>query len=330
MAASDQPDHTGADEPALPYASPYHTPVLCHAVVHALVTAPDGLYVDGTLGGGGHTAALLDALAPAGRVIGLDRDTDALAAARHRLRAAEEAGRFQALRGRFGDLDRLLAEAGLTQIDGLLLDLGISSHQIDAPARGFSHRQAGPLDMRMNAGQEASAQDLVNTQSEVELRDLLRAYGEEPQASRIARAIVRQRPLDSTESLADLVRSQVPARHKAKTLARVFQALRIAVNEELAELEAVLKASVNVVRPGGRIAVISYHSLEDRRVKRFLRYGNLEGQPVRDLYGTLITPWRPLVRKPIEPDADEQAANPRSRSARLRVAERVHTAPTES
>ena len=238
-----------------------------------------------------------------------------------------QAGRFIPVRGNFGDLKALLARAGCEQVDGLLLDLGVSSHQIDTPARGFSYGASGRLDMRMDTAQALSAYDVVNTWDDGELRRVLRAYGEEPRATQIVRAIVAARPVETTGELADLVRSAVPTRDEVKSLARVFQALRIAVNDELAVLERVLAAAVDVLRPGGRIAVISYHSLEDRRVKRFLRYGNLEGEPVRDLYGNLLTPWREVERKPIAAEADEVAVNPRARSARLRVAERTDYEP---
>lgn len=314
--------HPPAGDPAR-YASAYHAPVLCKAVVDALITDPAGIYVDATLGGGGHTAALLDALAPEGRVVGVDQDADAIAEAAARLREAVEAGRLRIVRGNFGDLVRLLAEAGLEAVDGVLMDLGVSSHQLDEAARGFSYSAEGRLDMRMDTRSGLAADELVNTWEERALRQLLRAYGEEPRATSIARAIVAARPLTTTAALAEVVRQVVPGREALKTLSRVFQALRIAVNAELEVLEAALEAATHVVRPGGRLVVISYHSLEDRRVKRYLRYGNFEGEPVRDFYGVLQAPWAELTRKPVGADAEEVAANPRARSARLRVAERV-------
>jgi 16S rRNA (cytosine1402-N4)-methyltransferase len=277
--------------------------------------------VDATLGGGGHTRALLDALGPEGVVLGIDRDADALAAARDRLADERAAGRFRAVRGTFGDLRSLLEAEEFVPVDGLLLDLGVSSYQIDDPERGFSFQEEGPLDMRMDR-RGLTAEQIVNDWSERDLRAALREYGEERRAGTVAHAIVEARPLGTTRELAEAVRSVVPPPEETKTLARVFQALRIVVNAELEELEQVLEQSPDLVRPGGRIAVISYHSLEDRRVKRFLRYGNFEGEPRRDLYGNLVAPWRETPREPIEAGEAEVEANPRARSARLRVAER--------
>jgi len=305
----------------LRYATDYHAPVLSHDVRTRLVTAPDGRYVDATLGGGGHARALLDALGPEGVVLGIDRDADALAAARDRLADEQAAGRFRAVRGTFGDLRSLLEAEEFVPVDGLLLDLGVSSYQIDDPERGFSFQEEGPLDMRMDR-RGLTAEQIVNDWSERDLRAALREYGEERRAGTVAHAIVEARPLGTTRELAEAVRSVVPPPEETKTLARVFQGLRIVVNAELEELEQVLEQSPDLVRPGGRIAVISYHSLEDRRVKRFLRYGNFEGEPRRDLYGNLVAPWRETPREPIEAGEAEVEANPRARSARLRVAER--------
>ncbi len=318
-----------ADAP-LRYATGYHAPVLWKDVVDGLITDPEGLYVDATLGGGGHAAALLDALAPAGRVLGIDRDPEALAAARERLRDDAEVGRFRALHGNFGDLRELLEAEGVVPVDGLLLDLGVSSRQIDAPGRGFSFQAEGPLDMRMNPRAGLTAYQVVNAWSEDELKQAFYRYGEERRAPQIARAVVEARPLETTGELAEAVRGAVPARDEVKTLARIFQALRIVVNDELAVLERALEQAEAVVRPGGRVAVISYHSLEDRRVKRYLRYGNFEGEPVRDLYGNLLAPWREVTRKPIRAGEREVEANPRARSARLRIAERRDEAATDA
>ncbi len=267
----------------------------------------------------------MDRLEPAGKVIGIDRDADAVAEARRRLAQEEKAGRFVAVRGNFSDLPALLHPLGIEQVQGILLDLGVSSHQLDEASRGFSFQAPAPLDMRMDDRGDVSAYDIVNTWSPAALGRLLREYGEEPKAMRIAHRIVDRRPLETTDALAGAVRSAVSSKEEYKTLARVFQALRIAVNKELDALERALLASVDLVRPGGRIAVISYHSLEDRRVKRFLRYGNLEGKPVRDLYGHLVTPWRRVTRKAVRPGEHEISLNPRARSARLRIAERTES-----
>jgi 16S rRNA (cytosine1402-N4)-methyltransferase len=320
----DDSDNTSDRGDPLRYATDYHAPVLSHDVRTRLVTDPGGRYVDATLGGGGHARALLDALGPEGTVLGLDQDADALAAARDRLSDEIEADRFRAVRGNFGELRSLLEAEDFVPVDGLLLDLGVSSHQIDDPERGFSFQEEGPLDMRMDPqrGRQLSARQIVNDWSERDLRAVLRDYGEERRAGPVARAIVEARPLDTTRDLAEAVRSVVPPPDETKTLARVFQALRIVVNAELEMLERALEQSPEVVRTGGRIAVISYHSLEDRRAKRFLRYGNFEGEPRRDLYGNLVAPWRETPRGPIEAGDEEVEANPRARSARLRVAER--------
>ncbi len=315
-------DNSPADRNPLRYATDYHAPVLSHDVQARLVTDPAGRYVDATLGGGGHARALLDVLDPEGFVLGIDRDPDALAVARDHLADEREAGRFRAVHGSFGRLKKLLEAEGLVPIDGLLLDLGVSSHQIDAPERGFSFRNEGPLDMRMDPQRGLTAAQVVNEWGERDLREVLRQYGEEPRAGSIAQAIVEARPLDTTRDLAEVVEACVPPPDAVKSLTRVFQALRIVVNAELDELESVLEQGTECVRPGGRIAAISYHSLEDRRVKRYLRYGNFEGEPRRDLYGNLVAPWTETPRGPIEVRDAEVKANPRSRSARLRVAER--------
>lgn len=317
------PDDTPSDrEHPLRYATEYHAPVLSHDVRTRLVTASDGRYVDATLGGGGHSRALLDRLGSDAMVLGIDQDPEALATARDRLAEAQEAGRFRAVRGNFGNLASLLRAEDVVPVDGLLLDLGVSSHQIDAPERGFSFQEDGPLDMRMNPRRGLTAHQVVNAWPERDLREALRDYGDERRAGRIAHVIVDARPLETTRDLAEVVRAAVPPPDEVKTLARVFQALRIVVNAELEMLERALTQSADVVRPGGRIAVISYHSLEDRRVKRYLRYGNFEGTPRRDLYGRRVAPWTETPRGPIEASEAEVEANPRARSARLRVAER--------
>ncbi len=319
---------SGGDSPRaegsgpLAYATDYHAPVLCHAVVDGLITNPVGVYVDGTIGGGGHTAALLDRLEPKARVVGLDRDANACRESKKRLASAIDAGRLVVVNADFADLEHVLDDCGHELIDGVLLDLGVSSHQLDEPTRGFSYVHEGSLDMRMDPSAGVSAADVVNTWSETELVQALRMYGEEPRAPRIAKAICAARPLETTSRLAAIVRSAVPTAHEVKSLSRVFQALRIVVNEELRALENALLAGTRRTRNRGRMAVISYHSLEDRRVKRFFRFGNLEGRAEKDVYGNLLSTWDPITGKPITPSASEIAANSRSRSARLRIAER--------
>ena len=328
MAADHHNEFNARDE--LRYSSDYHAPVLWQSVLEGLVTASDGTYVDGTLGGGGHTEALLDTLGPNGRVIGIDRDAEALREVEQRLPDEIASGRLELVRGEFGDLDRLLSARDLTDIDGLLLDIGVSSHQFDAAERGFSHRFQGPLDMRMDPSRGESAQDLLDRLSEDDIAQLLFDYGEEPNSRRIARRIASERPIRTTDELAELVRASVPTRHEAKSLARVFQALRIAVNDELRELERALEAATKLVREDGRLVVISYHSLEDRRVKRFMRSGDFTGRVKKDLYGNPLTPWEELTRKPVQADDAEIERNPRARSARLRIARRTDFQPTKT
>ena len=328
MTKSDDRPHEPASEP-LRYATDFHAPALWREVVSHLVTEPTGTYVDATLGGGGHSAALLTALDTGGRVVGIDQDAEAVDAATHRLQRDVEAGRFQAIRGNFREIERLLDQHHLAPVDGLLLDLGVSSHQINTPDRGFSYRAKGGLDMRMDQRGGITAGQVINQWSAHELRQALYDYGEESRARQVVRAILSARPLRSTTKLAEVIRGAVPTREEVSTLSRVFQALRIAVNRELDALEEVLRTAPHVLRAGGRMAVISYHSLEDRRVKRFFRYGNREGKPVRDLYGNRLTPWNEITHKPIRPTEEEVEANARARSARLRVAERKEEVPDQ-
>ncbi len=324
-----------ADDGRLRYATVYHAPVLAAETVDALVTDPAGFYVDGTLGGGGHAAALLDALGPDALVVGIDQDPEALAAARDRLAEAEAAGRFVALRGNFGDLDSLLARSGYGPTHGrpaagVLLDLGVSSHQLDQAERGFAYGQDGPLDMRMSDRGETAAALVARLRAD-DLADVIYQYGEERRSRAIARAIKAAAPT-TTADLAAAVRQSVPTRDELKSLARVFQALRIAVNGEMDVLERALPASLDVLAEGGRLAVIAYHSLEDRRAKQFLRTGRFTAQVEKDTFGNPITPWRAVTRRAVVAGDAETAANPRARSARLRVAEK-HTgglpSPTE-
>lgn len=312
------------------YGTPYHTPVLCHSVADQLITDRDGLYVDATLGGGGHTHALFDALGPKARIVGIDRDVDALETATERLRAAGYADRFTPLHSRFADMasdiSRLFGPA-MPCVSGILLDLGVSSYQLDADQRGFSHRHNGPLDMRMDQTRGVPATEFLEHTSQEELARVLRTFGEEPMSRRMARAILRERPYTGTNQLADVIREEVPPHKVSKSLARVFQALRIAVNGEMEELTCALVAATRIVVPGGRLAVISYHSLEDRPVKRYLRSGHFDGEVRRDLYGNACAPWRNLTRGAIMADDAETATNPRARSARLRVAERTTFQP---
>lgn len=303
-----------------------HISVLLGEVVDALAPRDGGIYVDGTFGAGGYSRALLDAKDC--RVFGIDRDPTAVA--RGEELAKRYGGRLTMLAGRFGDMVDLLAEKGVEAVDGVTLDLGVSSMQIDTAERGFSFQKDGPLDMRMeNNG--PSAADLVNTLPEAELADILWRYGEERHSRRVAKAIVLDRktePFTTTSQLAQMLRRVVPrSKDGIDAATRTFQGLRIAVNDELGEVDRGLKAAEQLLTPGGRMAVVSFHSLEDRVVKEFLKQrSGAASQPSRHM--PVMTQERPasfhqLSRKPITPAADELAANPRSRSARLRVAERT-------
>lgn len=309
-----------------------HIPVLVEEVVGALSPRDGALLVDGTFGAGGYTRALLGAASC--RVIGIDRDPTAIDAGQ--LLVAEYAGRLRLIEGRFGDLDTLLAANDVAPgtVDGVTLDLGVSSMQIDSAERGFSFRFDGPLDMRMSAS-GASAADVVNDTEEGALADLIYRYGEERQSRRVARAIVGARKvarIERTGQLADIVRRALgPAASRAAIdpATRTFQALRIHVNDELGELERGLAAAERVLAPGGRLAVVSFHSLEDRVVKGFLRERAEDGpRPSRHLPETRRADrrrpsWRLVTRRPIEPGEAEIARNPRARSAKLRVGERT-------
>ncbi|MEM6326299.1 MAG: 16S rRNA (cytosine(1402)-N(4))-methyltransferase RsmH [Bacteroidota bacterium] len=308
---------------ASPYATGYHDPVLVRETVDLLVTDPAGVYVDGTLGGGGHTAALLDALAPEATVVGIDRDPEALTTARARLTEAEASGRFVPVHATFAEMGAALAAEGFAPgtVSGVLLDLGVSSRQLDAGARGFAYAQDGPLDMRMNPTAGESAADLVRRLPEADLADVVYQFGEERRSRALARAIKNAERMETTADLASVVRSATPTRDEVKTLARVFQALRIAVNDELSQIEAALPAALRMLAPGGRLAVIAYHSLEDRRAKRFLRHGTFSRDPEKDDFGRVLSPLRAVTRKPVVATEAEITANPRARSARLRVAE---------
>lgn len=305
----------------------YHQPVLAEAVVTYLVTEPNGAYLDLTVGGGGHTAALAERLGPEARIYGVDRDPEALETARRRLAGVSQVREL--VKGTFADIERLTSGWRDRTFHGVLLDLGVSSHQIDDARRGFSFSSDGPLDMRMDPSAGETAAHLLGRLEARELAEIIREYGEERMARRIAEAIVRERqrsPIRTTAQLAALVRSVVPPAHVVKSLARVFQALRIAVNRELDQLRAVLPAAFGLLVPGGRLAVIAYHSLEDRQVKQFFRRladpcTCPPGLPVCRC-GAVPT-LRILTKRPVRPDAAETTRNPRARSARLRVGERL-------
>lgn len=307
----------------------YHEPVLAREVVDRLVTFPGGLYLDGTLGGGGHSRAILERLDADGRLLALDWDEDAHANQEGERAVLGRDSRVSLLRLGFGDLDRLPAPWDTCRFQGVLLDLGLSSHQVDTPDRGFAYLHDGPLDMRMDRRLERSAADLLAELDERELADLFFRYGELPEARKLARLLVQARAegaLDTTGRLRQVVEGRFGTRGSFSLLSRLFQALRIAVNDELGQLERGLEGAFQRLAPGGRLAVITYHSLEDRRVKASFRLWAGEDDrprsrhlPVREL----PVRARLLERRGLVPGAEECARNPRSRSARLRVLERV-------
>lgn len=301
-----------------------HIAVLYDEIMQWLQPRPGGRYVDGTLGGAGHSAGLLAASSPSGRLLGLDADAAAIARGREALASYGE--RAVLVPSSFVHLKSLAQQHGFFPAEGVLLDLGLSSFQLADPARGFSFQEDGPLDMRFDTSQGAPAAELVNELPEAELADLFWRYGEERFSRRIARAIVARRPVTTTRELAQLVERAVGRRERIHPATRIFQALRIAVNRELEALELVLPQALEVLAPGGRLAVISFHSGEDRIVKQFL---------AREAKDCICPPELPacvcdhratvriLTRKPVMPGPEEQERNPRSRSARLRVAERL-------
>ncbi len=297
----------------------YHLPVMLNECIEGLNIRPDGTYVDATFGGGGHSRAILSLLGEGGRLIAFDQDADALA-------NALDDPRFTLLNENFRHAKSFLRLHGVRKVDGLLADLGVSSHQFDVAERGFSTRYEGALDLRMDRRQELTARDIVNTVDEQELERLLRLYGELPNARQMARAIVAaraDRAIETTTDLREAVSRHLPRGMENKYLAMLFQALRIEVNGELEALQALLRQSVELLNPGGRIVVMSYHSLEDRLVKNFFKTGNFGGVLEKDFYGNPIVPLRVVTRKAVTAGEEELQRNNRARSAKLRVAELV-------
>lgn len=300
----------------------YHIPALLPQTIAGLGIRPGGIYVDATYGGGGHSAAILEALGPDGTLYGFDQDYDAV----RRAPAAADP-RFHMVYSNFRFLHNFMDFYGADgRVDGILADLGVSFHHFDDPDRGFSFRWDGALDMRMNQNARRSAADLLAETDRDELTRLLRLYGELRQAPRIADAIVCERaqaPVSTVERLRTIVEPLLNPRAVKKEMAQLFQALRIEVNDELGALRSLLQASLATLRPGGRLAIITYHSLEDRLVKNFMRTGTLDGTEAKDFFGRSTSPLRLLTSKPVTPDEAEILANPRSRSAKLRIAEKL-------
>lgn len=305
-----------------------HIPVLAAEVIEGLQVRPGGSYIDGTLGGGGHTEAILAASAPNGRVLGLDADTAAIERVRTRLAESIAANRLSIHHANFSAMAQIAQAQNFAPVDGILLDLGVSSFQFDTAERGFSLLHDGPLDMRMDPEATLTAAEIVNHWPQEELAAIFYEFGEERKSRRIARAIVNSRPLTGTAELAETVSKAVGGRRGARIhpATRVFQALRIAVNQELTHLTETLPQCLELLQPGGRLAVISFHSLEDRIVKRWMQDESRTfiPDPVHPMGGYEHTPTLQVVtRKPIAPEPAELESNPRSRSAKLRIAEKI-------
>jgi 16S rRNA (cytosine1402-N4)-methyltransferase len=296
--------------------SNYHNPVLLHESLEALAIRPDGTYVDVTFGGGGHSRAILAQLGEKGKLIAFDQDEDAGANIIHD-------PRFILVKQNFRFLKNLLRLHSAIPVDGILADLGISSHQIDQAERGFSTRFDGPLDMRMNRSATMDAEEVLNNYDERQLRNMFREFGDVENAAKLSKTIFAAREEVSIRSIAELkavISSCMPKGKEFQYLAKVFQALRIEINGEMEALKELLLQSVEVLKPEGRMVVISYHSLEDRLVKNYFRTGSLKGEQQKDFFGNIIRPFEPVNRKPIVPSESELNLNNRSRSAKLRIA----------
>ena len=293
----------------------YHNPVLLEESVDALDIMPGGVYVDATFGGGGHSREILSRMDSTARLYSFDQDADAE-------RNIVDDDRFTFVRSNFRYLENWMRYYGIEHIDGILADLGVSSHHFDDETRGFSFRFDAPIDMRMNKRAGKTAADILNDYTEEQLADIFYIYGELKTSRRIAAAIAKARatkPIKTTTDLLTIVDPLMPKERQKKDLAKVFQALRIEVNREMEALKEMLTAAVKLLRPGGRLSVITYHSLEDRMVKNVMKTGNVEGKVEKDFFGRTSATMRPLQGKPITPSAEEQTDNPRSRSAKLRV-----------
>ncbi len=304
-------------------AETYHVPVLLRESVDGLDIQPDGIYVDVTFGGGGHSKEILSRLGDKGHLYGFDQDADA--ERNVALLQSSRRGAFTFVRSNFRYLTHWMRYYGVEQIDGLLGDLGVSSHHFDDETRGFSFRFDAPLDMRMNKRAGQTAADVLNDYTEEQLADVFYLYGELKQARRMAKAVVeyrRSRRIETTGDLSAIVEPLMRSEREKKELAKVFQALRIEVNHEMDALRDMLNGAVRLLRPGGRLSIITYHSLEDRIVKNMMKAGNVEGRVEQDFFGRISSPLRPL-NKVTTPSEEEQRRNPRSRSAKLRIAEKI-------
>jgi len=296
----------------------YHQPALLHECIEGLSIDPSGIYADLTYGGGGHSRAILEKLNSDGRLIAFDQDEDALENA-----IIDE--RFILVNANFRYLKNFLRLHKALPVDGILADLGISSHQIDTPGRGFATRFEGPLDMRMAQQQEYTAAKFINTVAEEKLISVFRLYGEISNARQLADCIAqaRTKPITTTGELKEAIKPCIPSGFENKYMAQVFQAIRIEINDEMGALQAMLKQCADSLKTGGRLVVISYHSLEDRLVKNYMKTGNFEGEQEKDFFGNVIAPMKPATKKPVTPSNEELKSNPRSRSAKLRIAQKI-------
>jgi 16S rRNA (cytosine1402-N4)-methyltransferase len=296
----------------------YHIPVMLEPCIEGLDIEPNGIYVDLTFGGGGHSNEILKRLTN-GQLYGFDQDADAEV-------NVPDDSRFTFIQANFRDFKKYLRLYGVQKVDGILADLGISSHQIDEPTRGFSTRFEGELDMRMSAAMSISAKDVLNSYEEDQLHKIFGIYGEVKNAKTLAQAIVAHRalhPFTTTESFKSLLQRYAPRGKEFKYFAQVFQALRIEVNDEMGALEEMLMQTIEVLKPGGRLVVMSYHSLEDRLVKNFINKGKFQGEVEKDFFGNLIRPLEPVTRKALVASPEEIQKNSRARSAKLRIAKRL-------
>lgn len=296
----------------------YHNPVLRQLSVDYLVSDPNGIYVDVTYGGGGHSRTIMEKLEQ-GRLIAFDQDADAQS-------QLIEDERFTFVASNFKNLSRFLKYHQAYPVDGILADLGVSSHQFDTPERGFSYREDGALDMRMNTQSGKSAQDVINQYDEKALSDIFYRYGELSDGRALARRILKARdeqPILTTQQLVEVLRPSLLRGKENKSLSKIFQAIRIEVNQEMSVLEDFLTQTVDTLKVGGRLVIISYHSLEDRLVKNFMRSGRLDGEVEKDFFGNPLTPFKLITRKAVQPEDEEINDNPRARSAKLRVAEKI-------
>lgn len=298
---------------------PYHVPALLPEAIELLDIKPDGTYIDATFGGGGHSRAIMALLNQKGRLFSFDRDMDA-----YENRIDDE--RFTFVHGNFRHIENFMRYYGVEKVDGILADFGVSFHHFDTPDRGFSFRHDGMLDMRMNRDSSISAASLLEKSSEKELHEIFRAYADLKKPGAVVKAIMAEKekaPITSTSQLAQVVRNSLDPRQEKKELAQVFQALRIAVNHEADDLKIFLNSTLEVLHPGGRLVTLTYHSMEDRMVKNFMKTGNIEGKEEKDFFGNVASNWKILTRKPIEASAEEVERNPRARSAKLRAAELI-------